>query len=241
MSPEQAVALLKQHSNLSEDVLTQVAQALGYTDMDRNFFHNNKAEEGRRLLDQRLQQGGGYDAVLKTAKTTANLPAQVGEQATAAQQAIDIEGLGRLASGNLRQTPEDRALIEANFGFARREMEATLPQLMDQTRARTGASGLTGGSADVANQAIIGAQTQRSLADLAGQQAITGIQMPFQRAGVQLAANESLWNQFIGSVNPLWQRELGYADLAQRREQAKMEYDTAKRGQYIKGITDLVP
>ena len=64
--------------------------------------------------------------------------------------------------------------------------------------------GIEGSSIEAVNQAILGRQMQRQLADVSSQGQQFGSQallnLPFQRAGVQLSANQQLLQQLLGGA-----------------------------------------
>lgn len=237
MTKEEAIQLLLRHDNLSEDALTQIAQAFGYKDLDRNKFHDLGAKSGQMALSGRIQRDfGSLDQALNTARS---------QDAAAKQPAPPT-------MPDLGVTPQDRALVEQSIGaagdIARRELERQMPQLLDQASASAGARGISGGSGEVASRAIVGAEAQRSLADMLSRESIAGgqalLQLPFQRAGVELGFNEQLFNQFIQSSTLDFQRQAFGDTMALEREKQRYQRQQAKwnvLGNIIKAGVSFIP
>lgn len=148
---------------------------------------------------------------------------------------------------DLSPTESDRRLVEQTIGasgdIARRQLEATLPTIMDRVTARAGAQGIVGGSGEVASRALAGAEATRSFADmLSGQQAQGAqalMQLPFQRAGMNMDFNNSLWNRYIQSATLDFQKQSHVDDMALQREQMRYQQQQ-QRNSALGGLLGLV-
>lgn len=124
--------------------------------------------------------------------------------------------LGGLAGGDLSAlgpSGADRELIAKSIGATTDMARRSLQQLSAEGQARLGET-LTGlgqqdSSQESVQRAILERDLLRNAQDLISQQQIQGSQalmnLPFQRAGVQLGANQALFQQLIGSAAPALQ------------------------------------
>ena len=119
---------------------------------------------------------------------------------------LDMRALGQLASGQgLQSTPEDQRLVEQAFtstsDIAKRSLEDFVRAGnlgLDETLS---ARGVQGSSIEGIERGMLNRDATRQLATMLdqarGQSAQALMQMPFQRAGVQLSANQQLFNQLL--------------------------------------------
>lgn len=129
-----------------------------------------------------------------------------------------LGNLQGLAGGQLLgPTGEDRALVQQSIGAAadigQREIERLFPQLSAQISEGLAAKGQQGASNEFVQNILLGQQQQGRIADLLSQAQAQGgqalLNLPFQRAGVQLQANQQLFNQLLGAAGPIAQTGLG--------------------------------
>jgi hypothetical protein len=124
---------------------------------------------------------------------------------------LDLDALGRLASGEgLQPTAEDRRLTEESFGLTNQMAERALEDFVREQNLgldeQLSARGMQGSSIEAVNRGLVRRDAGRQLADILDQsrreQAQSLMQLPFQRAGMQLNANQQLFNQIIGGAQP---------------------------------------
>lgn len=129
--------------------------------------------------------------------------------ATQAGGALDVGAIGKLLSGEgLMPTESDRALVEESFGatedLATRALESFVRQGnlgLDETLS---SRGIQGSSIEAVQRAVVNRDAQQQLANILdktrGESAQALMGLPFQRAGVQLNANQALFNQLLGGA-----------------------------------------
>jgi len=122
---------------------------------------------------------------------------------------LDLDALGRLASGEgLQPTAEDRRLTEESFGLTNQMAERALEDFVREQNLRLdeqlSARGIQGSSIEAVNRGLVRRDAGRQLADILDQsrreETQSLMQLPFQRAGMQLNANQQLFNQIIGGA-----------------------------------------
>lgn len=124
--------------------------------------------------------------------------------------------LSDLAAGRISATAEDRRLAEESAGAARGVAEIQARQNMEEAMRAVEAQllerGLAGSSIEAVNQATAGRQYQQTLDQIAlqnqGQMAESLMNLPFQRAGTQLTANQLLLQRLVGGASPIMQTNL---------------------------------
>ena len=122
-------------------------------------------------------------------------------------------------------TQEDIDLVgqtaQAGGDIARRNMQASLPMILDQISGGDFARGLGGSSIAAANRSIAGAQAVRSMENIGSQQQqfASGnlLGQANQRANFQMGQNRQLFNQLVGTVMP----QLGFEQELQRRREGE--------------------
>ena len=119
--------------------------------------------------------------------------------------------LGAMAGGQLGgPTAEDVRLVEESIGttrdIAQRQAQQALSQLGAQTREQMAGRGIQGSSIEGLQNVLNQAFTQQQLMDMIQQSQLQGGQalmnLPFQRAGLQLSANQALFNRIVGASQP---------------------------------------
>jgi hypothetical protein len=153
-------------------------------------------EETTGRAGAQSQQGG--EAITQLLNMARSGGAQMG----------DLSGL---ASGNLTLSPQDRALIQqaqqATGDVARNQMAQNMQQATRQVEDTAIGRSMQGGTIEAMLQAMLGQQGQASLDQLAmqqqGQAAEGMLNMPFQRAQVQLGANQLLLNRLVQGTTPV--------------------------------------
>jgi len=122
---------------------------------------------------------------------------------------LDLDALGRLASGEgLQPTAEDRRLTEESFGLTNQMAERALEDFVREQNLgldeQLSARGIQGSSIEAVNRGLVRRDAGRQLADILDQsrreETQSLMQLPFQRAGMQLNANQQLFNQIIGGA-----------------------------------------
>src|SRR6056297_269655 len=122
---------------------------------------------------------------------------------------LDLDALGRLASGEgLQPTAEDRRLTEESFGLTNQMAERALEDFVREQNLgldeQLSARGMQGSSIEAVNRGLVRRDAGRQLADILDQsrreETQSLMQLPFQRAGMQLNANQQLFNQIIGGA-----------------------------------------
>ena len=133
-----------------------------------------------------IRDATGNEALLN------NLFTQIAQQAGAGLD--DFEGLGA------GPTAADRDLVEQSIGassdIARRELERSMKQIMAQLSEELAARGIQGSSIESMMAGQVGSQGFQSIANLLSQKQAEGGQalmnLPFQRANVELGKNQAL-------------------------------------------------
>lgn len=125
--------------------------------------------------------------------------------------------LSQLAQGNVGMpSAYDQQLVEQSIGastdIAQRELQRQLEQLMAQYGEQMAARGIQGSSIEAMQSGQIYSQGLDQMANLASQGQQMGSQalmnLPFQRAGVQLGANQQLFQQLVGGSQPVMESGL---------------------------------
>jgi hypothetical protein len=121
---------------------------------------------------------------------------------------LDPAAIGKLLSGEgLMPTDSDRALVEESFGATRDMATRALEDFirkgnlgLDETLS---SRGIQGSSIESVQRGMVNRDATRELANILdkarGEGANALMTMPFQRAGMQLNANQQLFNQLLGS------------------------------------------
>lgn len=161
-----------------------------------------------------------------TKTTTTNTIPEAGSQETALRdllkkfaesQAGQFGDLSKLAQGQVGgPTADDLALISQTLGRTQDITQRNLSALSQEGQARLGeqlaAQGLSG-SGEAFNRAMLERDLVRQGADLSDRSRIEAnqalMQLPFQRAQVQLGATQTLQQGMFGAANPLLQSFLG--------------------------------
>jgi hypothetical protein len=132
-------------------------------------------------------------------------------QQLAQSGAGQLGDLSALAQGQFGMpTEQDIQLIAQSIGRARQLAESQLQASGDVLGARAredlAARGVSGSSSEVVSNLLNQLGTQQSIAQsILGAQQAGGealMALPFQRAGVQLSANQQLFNQILGAAQP---------------------------------------
>jgi hypothetical protein len=140
--------------------------------------------------------------------------------------------LSKLAAGEVGSpTGADQALVNASIERARqmaqREMESYSGELGAQLSEQMAARGMEGSSSEVVARGLMGKNMQNQLAQalLAAQQqgGEALMNLPFQRAQVQLNANQALFNRIVGGAQPV------YGGLLQERLARSTSTTTTKQ------------
>lgn len=126
-------------------------------------------------------------------------------------QSGQLGDLSQLAAGNLGITEADKRMIADSLGFTRDIVSRDTAALAQEGQARLGenfaARGIQGSSFESVDRAILERDLQRQAANALDQSRIESNQalmaLPFQRAGVQLGANQALFQNILGAANPL--------------------------------------
>lgn len=130
---------------------------------------------------------------------------------------FDANTLANLASGQgLQPTGSDQQLVEnsinATSDVAKRALEDFVKQANLGLDESLSSRGLQGSSIEAVNRAVVNRDAERRLADILsqaqGQGANALLQIPFQRAGVQLNANQALFQQLLQSATGVGQHGL---------------------------------
>jgi len=204
---------------------TQAARYLGGQG-DKGYDVNNPPPPGKDVPDYQTK------AISKESERRRNAGLRDTAGEIAERAAEQIGDLGPLARGEVGgPTAQDQELVAGTIGaasdIARRELAASLPLLLDQSRGSSGARGVSMSSSAAASDAIVGAQATRSLENLLSQQQIQGgqalMQLPFQRANVQLNANQLLYGGVLGSATGLSNLELGQRQLDIQQQQVDQQ------------------
>ena len=145
--------------------------------------------------------------------------------------------LGAMAGGQVGMPmPSDVRLVEESIGttrdIAQRQAQQALSQLGAQTREQMAGRGIQGSSIEGLQNILNQAFTQQQLMDMIQQSQLQGGQalmnLPFQRAGLQLSANQALFNRIVGASQPslanLLQSRLGQTTRVAETTPGALEY-----------------
>jgi hypothetical protein len=121
-----------------------------------------------------------------------------------------------MAAGNISASDSDRKFIEiaqnAAAEIARKQAENNFASQKGQVEGRLLDKGMEGGSIEQVVTALMGKSNQDALNNIAlqqqGQTAEQMTSLPFQRAGVQLSANQMLLQKLLGTSQPVLQAGL---------------------------------
>lgn len=193
-----------------------------------------------------------------TQTTTSSIPPRSGQEQQLLQMLtqLGIEGadqlgdLSQLASGQgLVPTAADQSLVEQSIGassdIARRQLEDFVSQQQLGLDESLSARGVQGSSIESVNRAVIGRDANRQFANLASAEAGRGadalMQLPFQRANVQLNANQALFQRLAGasqaSLSQNLQERLAQGTSTSTQETSGMSFgDMAQIGTQIGAV-----
>lgn len=156
----------------------------------------------------------------------------------------EFGSLKDLAGGNVSASAADRQFIEtannAAAEIARKQAEANFLSQKRLVEEQGISKGMEGSTVEAVNTALLGKSNEDALNQIALQgQAQTAEQMtslPFQRASVQLSANQLLLQKLVGAANPVLQQSLqerlaqGSTTTKTKESTAGVAFDLAKRG-----------
>jgi hypothetical protein len=138
-------------------------------------------------------------------------------QQLAQQSGGQLGDLSKLAAGDIGgPTGQDMQLIADSIGriaeITNREIARSSQQGQAQLGEQLLGRGVSGSSSESVQRAILESGLQDQLANTLSraqaQGSQTALQLPFQRAGLQLSANQQLFNQLIGAGLPVAQMGL---------------------------------
>jgi len=120
----------------------------------------------------------------------------------------DIGGLARGDLSKFAPTQGDRDLVSQNIGYtgdiARRSLEDQLAQLSAGLDEQYADRGISGASGEAFDRAILHRDAMRQIANQLDQSRIEGnnalMNLPGQRAGIALNANQLLYNRILGGL-----------------------------------------
>jgi hypothetical protein len=121
---------------------------------------------------------------------------------------FDPAEIGKLLSGQgLMPTAGDKALVEESFGATRDMATRALEDFIRQGNLgldeSLSARGIQGSSIEAVQRATVNRDANRQMANILDQSRGQGAQalmgLPFQRAGMQLNANQQLFQQLLGA------------------------------------------
>jgi len=121
---------------------------------------------------------------------------------------LDPAAIGKLLSGEgLMPSQGDKDLVAESFGatkdMATRALEDWMREQQGGLDETLSARGIQGSSIESVQRGLVNRDATRQLADILDKSRGEGAQalmtMPFQRAGMQLNANQQLFNQLLGS------------------------------------------
>jgi hypothetical protein len=135
-----------------------------------------------------------------------NLLAEVARQAQ-----TQMGDLGALAAGDFAPTPEDKQRIAEIMGLTTDIARRDIGALSEEAQARLGetfaARGMQGASFESVDRAILERDLARRGMDITDRARMEANQammtMPLQRAGLQIGANQALFQRLAGAANPL--------------------------------------
>jgi len=119
----------------------------------------------------------------------------------------------KLAQGEVGSpTGADQALVQQSIErtrqMAQRELESYTGELGAQLSEQMAQRGIEGSSSEVVARGLMGKNMQNQLAQALLQAQQQGgealMNLPFQRAGIQLNANQALFNRIIGAAQPVY-------------------------------------
>jgi len=153
--------------------------------------------------------------------------------------------LSSMASGNISASDSDRQFIEtaqnAAAEIARKNAENNFASQKRLVEEQLLSKGMEGGSIEAVTTALMGKSNQDALNNInlqqQGQAAEQMTSLPFQRAGVQLSANQLLLQKLLGAANPVMQQSL-QERLAQGTTTSRTETSPGAFD-YFKEISDL--
>jgi len=124
--------------------------------------------------------------------------------------------LSSMAAGNISASDSDRQFIElaqnAAAEIARKNAENNFASQKRGVEEQLLSKGMEGGSVEAVQTALLGKSNQDALNNInlqqQGQAAEQMTSLPFQRAGVQLSANQLLLQKLLGAANPVMQQSL---------------------------------
>ena len=134
-----------------------------------------------------------------------------------------------LAAGKLEINAQDRVMVQqaqdATGQLAMSQMEQGMEQAMRMAEAQGLDRGIEGSSLEAVNNALIGQDMQRQIAQLAMQQQAQGAQqlmnMPMQRAQSTMNANQILMNRLVQGAQVGLGYDQGIRQLNQTRTSEK--------------------
>ena len=170
-------------------------------------------------------------------------------QNLASSQAGQLGDLSQLAQGQLQgPTADDLALITNTLDRTRDITSRNLNVMSQEGQARLSeqlaSRGISGASIESVDRAILERDLTRQGANLMDQSRIEAnqalMQLPFQRAQVQLGANQTLLQGLLGASNPLLQ-SLQQDRLAQSTQVTETGADPAKMIQAGIALAAAIP
>jgi hypothetical protein len=138
-------------------------------------------------------------------------------QRLAQQASGQLGDLSGLASGKMMgPTEEDRRLVQQTIGatadIGQRELQRVLGPIMAQLNEGSAGRNIGGSSIESLNKALQGQEMGGRLADLLSQAQGQGAQallnLPGQRAELQIGANQALFNMLTSAANPVLANQL---------------------------------
>lgn len=154
----------------------------------------------------------------------------------------DIGGLARGDMSAFAPTQADRDLVAQNIGFtadiSRRSLEDQLAQMSAGLDEQYADRGISGASGEAFDRAILKRDALRQIASQLDQSRIEGNQalmnLPGQRAGIALNANQLLYNRILGGLQPalagLQTPRLAQGKTTQTQQAGGMDYFNAALG-----------
>lgn len=148
----------------------------------------------------------------------------------------DLGGLARGDMSAFGPTQADRDLVAQNIGFtadiSRRSLEDQLAQMSAGLDEQYADRGISGASGEAFDRAILKRDALRQIANQLDQSRIEGNQalmnLPGQRAGIALNANQLLYNRILGGLQPalagLQTPRLAQAKTTQKSTPGGMDY-----------------
>ena len=122
----------------------------------------------------------------------------------------DLGGIARGDMSAFAPTQGDRDLVAQNIGYtadiSRRSLEDQLAQLSAGLDEQYADRGISGASGEAFDRAVLRRDAMRQIANQLDQSRIEGNQalmnLPGQRAGLALNANQLLYNRILGGLQP---------------------------------------